>query len=479
MRIAVLNGSPKGELSVTLQYVKFIQRKFGQHEFEIFNISHDIQKIERQVSTFRKIISKIKGADGVLWVFPLYVLLVPAQYKRFIELIRERKAQAAFKEKYTAVLSTSVHFYDHTAHNYMRAICDDLDMKFVESFSADMDDIFSEEMRKRLLVFANNLFEAIQKNLPTTRSFTPIAHSTFRYAPGKVKEKVDARGKKVVVITDAEDGRSNMARMVRRFERSFSSEIEVVNLHEVDMKGGCLGCGQCAFDNICVYQDGFVDFFNSRIRDVDIVIYASTIKDRYLSSRHKMFWDRSFFNGHTPVYMGKQIGFIISGPLGQIPNLRQILEAKAEMSQANLVDIVTDECGDSTKLDDLLQNLANKCVRFSVENYVRPVTFLGVGGHKIFRDLIWARARFPFVADYRFYKKHRMFDFPQKDKKRLDFSRKMLELIKTPEMKEMVRKMAKSEMVKPYKWAAETDRVRYGFDEYLKTVSDWRLESRR
>ena len=35
MKIAVLNGSPKGEISVTVQYIKFIQKKFPGHEFKL------------------------------------------------------------------------------------------------------------------------------------------------------------------------------------------------------------------------------------------------------------------------------------------------------------------------------------------------------------------------------------------------------------------------------------------------------------
>jgi hypothetical protein len=55
---------------------------------------------------------------------------VHGNYKRFIELITERGVQDAFAGKYTATLSTSIHFYDHTAHNYMHAVCDDLNMKY-------------------------------------------------------------------------------------------------------------------------------------------------------------------------------------------------------------------------------------------------------------------------------------------------------------------------------------------------------------
>jgi membrane-anchored protein YejM (alkaline phosphatase superfamily) len=85
-----------------------------------------------------------------------------------------------------------------------------------------------------------------------------------------------------------------------------------------------------------------------------------------------------------------------------------------------------------------------------------PRTFLGVGGHKVFRDQIWARLSFPFTADYRYYEKHGLFDFPQQDARYLEFSKQMIETIKDPKMKEMVRKMMKTEMLKGYARMVET-----------------------
>ena len=117
MKIIVLNGSPKGKASVAIQYVNYIQ----------------------------DILEEIRSADGVLWAYPLYVFLVASQYKRFIELIFERKAGQVFKDKYSALLSTSINFFDHTARNYMNGICDDLGMKFVDSFSANMMDLLKKD----------------------------------------------------------------------------------------------------------------------------------------------------------------------------------------------------------------------------------------------------------------------------------------------------------------------------------------------
>ena len=56
---------------------------------------------------------------------------------------------------------------------------------------------------------------------------------------------------------------------------------------------------------------------------------------------------------------------------------------------------------------------------YALENeYVQPKNFYGVGGMKIFRDLIYVM-RGIMVADHKFYKKHGIYDFPQKQRGRM------------------------------------------------------------
>ena len=456
MKIAVLNGSPKGEISVTVQYIKFIQKKFPDHEFKLLHVSHDILKLEKDPSHFQAIIDEVKKSDGVIWAFPLYVFLVASQYKRFIEMIWEKGAEGAFKDKYTCVLSTSIHFFDHTAHNYMRGVCDDLGMKYTEFFSADMDDIFLDDSRRILLKWVSDFLSAIENKLPAARAFAPLTHAKFAYKPGKANGKVDNTGVKVRVLADIEDPKSNLAAMVQRFGDAFQEKIEVFNIRDIDIKGGCLGCIQCGFDNICIYKDGYVDFVNSHMRDQDVMVFASEIKDRFLSARLKMFWDRGFFNGHVPLQTGIQVGFLVSGPLSQLANLQEVMQAMAEMGDNNFAGVAVDESGNSPQVDSLIDDLARKCVDYSRQKYLRPKTFLGVGGHKIFRDAIWSRMRFPFDADYRYYESHGLFDFPQQDKRYLEFSDQMIKMIQDPKMREIVRKMIKTEMLKGYQKIVET-----------------------
>jgi multimeric flavodoxin WrbA len=241
--------------------------------------------------------------------------------------------------------------------------------------------------------------------------------------------------------------------MIERLRASFSDGVEVINLHQVKILGGCLGCLQCGYEYECSYgdKDEYMGFHKSRVKTADILIFAGSIKDRYLSSRWKLFFDRSFFYTHTPSLTGKQIGFLISGPLNQIPNLKQILEAYTDWQQANLAGFVTDECDDSLQLDALLQNLAERLLQWSLTNYIKPRTFLGVGGMKVLRDDMWGKLRFPFQADHKFYKKHGLYDFPQKDYKARIISRILILLTKIPYMRKAIyQKRMKSEMIKPF-----------------------------
>ncbi|MFX1316778.1 MAG: NAD(P)H-dependent oxidoreductase [Promethearchaeota archaeon] len=457
MKISVLNGSPKGDQSATMQYVYYIQKKFPQHEIKIFNVAQQIKILEKNQEKFHSIIEEIETSDGVIWGFPLYVMLVSSQYKRFIELITERNVEEAFKNKYTIQIATSIHFYDHTAINYINAICNDLEMNYVGFFSAEMFDLMVKKEREKLVKFADNFFYTIENKLPTSRQFPPIKHREFDYLPKTIdfeKEKISTKGKKVLIISDSMDNQTNLGKMIQRLHDCFVEEIEVIDIYNIDIKGGCLGCMQCGYDNQCIYKDKdeFMEFWSKKLQSADILIVAGTIKDRYLSSRWKMVFDRSFFNGHIPTLTEKQIGFLISGPLGQIANLRQILQAYIELQNSNLVDIITDEYENSKEIDLLIYNFAKRLIKFSNSNYILPRTFLYVGGNKIFRDAIYGRMRFIFQADHRFYEKHGYYDFPQNDKRAKRMNEKFIPLIENNEgFRKKFYSRAKDEMIKPLK----------------------------
>jgi multimeric flavodoxin WrbA len=462
MKIIVLNGSPKGELSVTMQYVAYLAKLYPQHEFNIHHIALRLKRLEKDSKAFADVIDQIRSSDAVLWGFSLYILHVHANYKRFIELVFERNAQEAFKGKYTAALSTSIHFFDHTAHNYIHAICDDLEMRFVDSFAPDMNDLMKEEGRQQLAVFGRQFLQAIQNQVPTQRQFPPLKTSDFLYQPVLPPNPVSTRDKKVVILHDEKQEDSNLAKMVNRCRSAFSGEVKVINIHDIDIKSSCLGCLECGSNNQCAFtgKDGYIEFYRSTVMTADVLVYAGRMVDRFFSARWKMFFDRIFFNTHTPVLVGKQIALVVSGPLSQELNLMEVFRGFFEFQGANLVGAVSDEAdfladgtsgASSAELDRLLDQLMARTVTYTQNGYLRPQTFLGVGGTKIFRDDIYGRLRMIFPADHQAYKKNGLYKtFPQ-----VEFSTMMLNtfgvpIVNLPPIRKKFDKMIKKQMVEPF-----------------------------
>jgi len=417
MKIVVLSGSPKGELSATLQYARFLEKQFPEHEFHIAHVALERGDLEGDPSALAGVAEEVGGAQGVLWAFPIYTFLVPARYKMFIERLLADEARDAFRGKYAASLSTSIHFFDHTAHNYVHGICDDLGMRFAGSFSASVYDLMKSEGKRQLTLFARGFFAAIRDGVPIPRRYEPVEHRLLEYAATPPENRVDIEGKRMVIVTDAREEDANARKMVERLQGSLTKPPEVVNLRALSIRFGCDGCFQCGANGLCIRRDAddLHALYTSKLDPADVIVMAGTIQDRYLSSRWKLFFDRGFFRPLIPWFPGKQLAFLVSGPLKQLPNLREILEAYAEFHQANLAGIVTDETEDPATLDRLLDDLAARLAFCAKEGYVKPRSFLGIGGTRIFRDDTYGFLRPVFQYAHRYYRKHGLYDFPQND----------------------------------------------------------------
>lgn len=451
MNIVVLNGSPKGKTSVTMQYVQYLEKCFSAHHFSYFPISQQISKLEKDAAAFQSVMDAVAAGDLVFWATPVYYLLVPAQYKRFIELIDERQAREAFAGKYAVVLTTSLHYLDNTAHSYLRSITEDLDMRFAGAYSADMFDLPKPSEQERLRLFAADVFETALHKASVTRACAPLTPPALVYQPGPVRQPVFTKGKKILIITTACQHDSNLAAMVKHCKDALNGRVEVVDLNSLDIRGGCLGCIQCCMDNVCAYEgkDGYVDFYREKVIPADIIVFAGEIVDRYLSWQFKQYFDRSFFMNHTPTLGGKQIAYLISGPLSQIPNLRDVFEFYTRHQHANLVDMISDEYASSAELDALIERLADRIIAQADRGYLAPPTFPVIGGAKIFRDEVWGQLRFIFQADHRYYKEHGFYNFPQRNYRTRVLNAIMIPLTKLPFVRKELLKRMKTEMIRP------------------------------
>jgi len=139
MKVLVLNGSPKGEYSITLQTVLFLEKKFPEHEFRFLHVGQRIKAFEKDFSVAA---GSINEADLVIFSYPVYTFIAPSQLHRFIELLKASGIDLS--GKFVTQITTSKHFYDVTAHKYIQDNCQDLGVKFIRGLSADMNDLLTE-----------------------------------------------------------------------------------------------------------------------------------------------------------------------------------------------------------------------------------------------------------------------------------------------------------------------------------------------
>ncbi len=404
MNILVLNGSPKGEYSITLHTSLYLQKKFPEHNFEIFHVGQKIKAIERDFTQAKELIEK---ADVLLFSYPVYTFIATCQLHRFIELMKEHNVDV--KGKIATQITTSKHFYDVTAHNYIQDNCDDMGMNYIRGLSADMEDLTTEKGQKEAESFFSHFVWCAEKKYfekPLTEKYThtPVPAAAIE------DSNADKKGN-VVIVADIKEGSTQLTGMIERFRAKLNAKTRLINIREYPFKGGCLGCFRCASDGVCVYKDGFDSFLRNDIQTADAIIYAFEISDHSMGSVFKMYDDRQFCNGHRTVTIGMPVGYLISGKYSAEKNLQTIIEGRAQVGGNILTGVATDEDNTDYEIDKLADSLEYALVNKNTQ----PQNFYGVGGMRIFRDLIY-QMRGLMKADHKFFKSHGQYDFPQKKK---------------------------------------------------------------
>ena len=440
MKIIVLNGSPAGENSITLYTVKYIQKHFPSCEFDVLHVGQRIRSYEKDFSACKEALA---SADLILFCYPVYTFLVPAQLHRFIELMKESGADLS--GKIATQVTTSKHFYDVTAHRFIEENCADMGLRYIRGLSADMDDLTTERGRKEALDFFSFVLRSAERGwfepspLPRTVKKQPDPAPD---EPLPADEKVSGR---VVVVGDFDadsEADAPLRGLIERFRASLPMDSDLVNIREFPFAGGCLGCFRCASTGKCVYKDGFDDYLRGNIQSADALVYAFTIKDHSMGYRFKLFDDRQFCNGHRTVTMGKPVAYLVSGDLDAEPNLRLLIESRAQVGGNYLAGAAASPAD--------VRRVAETLAYAVKHRYLPPKDFYGVGGLKIFRDLIYQMQGL-MREDHRFYKEHGFYDFPQKRKGRIVAMYAVGSLMGNEKLRKKAGAKMTEGMVMPYK----------------------------
>ena len=438
MNILIINGSPRGEYSVTLHSCLYLQKMFPEHNFDFLNVGIQIKKLERDFSEAN---NKLLNSDLIIFSYPVYTFIAPSQLHRFIELIKENKV--ILKDKFVSQITTSKHFYDVTAHNYIYDNCLDLEMKYVKGLSQDMEDLTKEEGRNDLINFFNYFIYCYNNDIYEKKEL--IKKEILNYQYQKQNNLIKDDKYKVAVVADLnvlDENYQSLQNMIDHFNDIFKYQVELINLRNFPFMGGCLGCFNCAGSGKCIYKDNFDQFLRENIQTCDAIVLAFNIKDHSMGSLFKMYDDRQFCNGHRTVTEGLPFGYLINGDYESESNLKMIVEGRAEVGHNFLAGVGYDE---------QTIKAMTKRLTYAIENkYLQPRNFYGVGGMKIFRDLIWIM-RGLMKADHKYYKKHGVYDFPQKQRGKMILMCFLGSLVRNPKIKVKMGNKFNEGMVSPYK----------------------------
>lgn len=443
MKILVLNGSPKGDYSITLQTSLYLSKLYPQHEFSFLNVGQRIKALEKDFSEAEEMIG---NADLLIFSYPVYTFLAPYQLHKFIELLKEKNIN--LNNKFATQISTSKHFYDVTAHRYIQDNCQEMGMRFIKGLSADMEDLPLAKGQRDAKAFFEFLIWSIENNVyePDLNSFTTPKHIAVDIPLEDNKEKTGD----VVIIADYKKDDFQLQNMISRFQKVCRRKTRVVNIREYQFKGGCLGCLNCATSGECIYKDGFAEYLRKELNSAEARIFAFSIKDHSFGTQFKLYDDRSFCNGHRSVTMGMPVGYLISGNYSEENNVQTVVEARASVGENFLCGVATDEFNPNEEIDKLARTL-----EYALENkHTQPQSFYGVGGMKIFRDLIWIMQGF-MKEDHKFYKAHNQYDFPQKKKGMMLLMYLLGGALSSPKIKSKMGNKMNEGMLMPYKKVLE------------------------
>ena len=353
-----------------------------------------------------------------------------------------KESGVSLEGKYATQLSTSKHFYDDTAHRYIEDNCYDMGLKYIRGLSADMDDLLSVAGQKQARDFFDYVCYCMQNGISEPNSQRYTAPKTLPVDVPDVSDE-DKPGD-VVVLTVSPT--PQLSSMIDRFRAVCTRKTRVIDLGEYPFSGGCLGCFNCAVSGKCVYKDGFDDFLRNTIQTAEAIVMAFTVKDHSMGAAFKLYDDRQFCNGHRTVTMGMPMGYLVSGNLSEEFNLQMIIEGRAQVGNNFLAGVATDEQDPNAQIDQLADRLDYALSA----KYVPPQNFYGIGGMKIFRDLIWLMQGM-MKADHKFYKKHGQYDFPQRKRGTMLKMYLVGALISSPKIKAKMGNAMNEGMLAPYK----------------------------
>ena len=185
-----------------------MQKLHPEHTFEVLHVGQRIKVLEKDFAQAKEALEK---AELLIFSYPVYTFIAPCQLHRFIELMKA--SGMSFEGKYATQISTSKHFYDITAHQYIQDNCQDMKMKYIRGLSADMDDLLTEKGQQEAKAFfdyvcwsvTQDKYESIPASqLPAKHVPVTVPEQISEETAAEVTAAEKDKPGDVVIVTDCE-----------------------------------------------------------------------------------------------------------------------------------------------------------------------------------------------------------------------------------------------------------------------------------
>jgi multimeric flavodoxin WrbA len=408
MNVVVINGSPKSGKSITYHHLLYLEKHFKQMKFEVIHIEAIIDKLSVD-DYVGSLIQQMSSADLVIFSYPVYTLSIPYQLMLLMNALMEHTSRYKLRNTYVTQFSTSNHFFDHTAHDYMVACFESLDFYYLGGHSADTTDLLENQGRVRMIQYFDKIIHKIEWEYHPTKT---LCHQfrdpvPFCYVVKAEEEKVQEN---IVIVYNGLDYSATLKEMIKAFENMCEYRVHLLDLSNHVIKNGCTCCLQCLNSDSCVFNDDFENLYRNVILHADVLIYASDVRHHYIHSDFKRLDDRAFMKDHPVLGENKAVGYLISGPLSHEHNLKKILETRVALARRNLLGFATNEY-DTV---EAVRILADQVAYFMKNKPCSTENFLGVAGMKMMRDIVFEN-RGILYKSYHHHKKNPYYRFPKKE----------------------------------------------------------------
>jgi multimeric flavodoxin WrbA len=371
--------------------------------------------------TFLEIVEKMQAADAVVWTFGAWVLFVPVQMQYLLDKLFAQGYD--FSGKIAAAVMTSARAHDDFILDRVRFVSEQLGFGYVGDVSAEGNPFFGYAVDEEVTegscrVLAGQINRALSDGYVPARHYPPVERKylspTYRgpefAVDGSPTPKTGNKTILVIIGNRLSEDPAN-AGIVESIHCHSRNSVEVIELQDRRV-GPCVGCYLCDLreKGICVLEDEY-EAIKQRLHQVDGIVYVGSCASGMVDCYLKAFLDRCWGIAHRPSLKGKY-GFVVAtggGPLEADAAwyLQGVLSKTGVRCIAALTQSATDApafaatvCRTVHDLDRALDEEWQIADRFNT----RAVTWT-------FRDLA-ATGGMVLRADYRFHKKHQMFDYP-------------------------------------------------------------------